>query len=926
MGPHGPEGLNLRLDRKTATDLAAYVRQFTGVVPKEDFSVDDPGPELGAALQRKCTVCHAGPAADAPIRAGGECKTARYELSDLDRKALAAYQAVAAQERHPSPVEQRRRLLSRLGCAQCHVLDGRRTPPLEEASSVIGGAYLQTVPFLRTPRLNDLHAKFRPEHVVAAVKNGVSGDRHNRYTFRMPSFGEKAEEIARALAELEGAPWPPAEEPAAKAPEPALVELGPRLGGFEGYSCISCHLWKKELKSEADPGAIGPDLAGVAGRLRREWFDRWLEDPARVHPGTPMPQVFKKGQPATLRALLDGDAGRQREALWAWLSLGREAPDPKPLPAIAIDAPPAGPPIAALIPIRLPGGPVVESLSVLWPSHDLLVFDVASRTPRALYTGARILRNVKGRIRTYTASGTERPLPAATSMPGDYAGYELLADGVRIRSAGGAVRWTLAGRSLKRDDVVEVELPAASAPPPLERMTLLDSAREEGSLVRPGYRAIAYPRPKTPSGDDLVMPGAIAADPRDGRVFVASMKRGEIYEVKDPNGDGVGATFEDWARGLFQEAYSMHAESGALVVLHRRNLTRISDSDGDGKADRFDRVFGLPHSVVDAYDYGYGLVKEKDGAWLLSYAPYASRKLPGSGGLIRMRPGQAPEEVAYGFRNPLGWCANAEGDVFYTDNQGEWVATNKLCHIQPGRYYGFPNPEQKEHASKPRGKTAVWVPYAWARSINGVTCDTTGGKFGPFDGQIFMAELMYGGAIIRAQVERVNGEVQGACWPFWGKGLLGPVVLAFDPKGRLWVGSITEPGWMAQPDRGALYRIDFTGDAPFEMRSIHLRPRGFRVVFTRPVDPATARDPAAWSLEHYRYEYTGAYGSPELDRARVEVEKVDVAPDGLSAELKTAPIGKDRVYMVGARGVKSARGEPLVNPVGAYTVNEVPAE
>ena len=28
----------------------------------------------------------------------------------------------------------------------------------------------------------------------------------------------------------------------------------------------------------------------------------------------------------------------------------------------------------------------------------------------------------------------------------------------------------------------------------------------------------------------------------------------------------------------------------------------------------------------------------------------------------------------------------------------------------------------------------------------------------------------------------------------------------FDPKGRLFVGSITEPGWMAQPDRGAPHR------------------------------------------------------------------------------------------------------------------------
>ena len=39
---------------------------------------------------------------------------------------------------------------------------------------------------------------------------------------------------------------------------------------------------------------------------------------------------------------------------------------------------------------------------------------------------------------------------------------------------------------------------------------------------------------------------------------------------------------------------------------------------------------------------------------------------------------------------------------------------------------------------------------------------------------------------------RVTGAYQGACFPFWGKGLLGPLTLAFDNrKGQLYVGSIT---------------------------------------------------------------------------------------------------------------------------------------
>jgi hypothetical protein len=183
---------------------------------------------------------------------------------------------------------------------------------------------------------------------------------------------------------------------------------------------------------------------------------------------------------------------------------------------------------------------------------------------------------------------------------------------------------------------------------------------------------------------------------------------------------------------------------------------------------------------------------------------------------------------------------------------------------------------------------------------------------------------MFGGAIIRADLEKVNGEYQGACFPFWGKGLLGPLTLAFDPRGRLYVGGITEPGWMAQPDRGALFCIDFTGKTPFEIKSIRVRPRGFRITFTRPFDAKSVRDASRYDLQHYRYEYTGAYGSPELDRTRMTVNDVLVAPDGRSIELTLPALIKDRVYLFRLPQIRSAKGEPLVHPTAAYTLNEIP--
>jgi glucose/arabinose dehydrogenase len=1022
VNPHSryPDGRMPRLPVSTAMakDIAAYLLLWSKPTRIDSAPLQPPTAEeidavcrrlgvrdssaVGTALLRakRCAACHPGltPSTfDAvPLTEAGEdrgCLSGkslpRYTLDTPTRKALAAYRTVASQDRHPSPFAARQRLLKHAGCVRCHQRDSDRPPPIEAAGVTLGGAMLQYVVYQRTPRLTYPHQKYTRAHLLAAIRDGVTGLRSAAYSYRMPAFGKEAEELVRALAEADG-DLPDASDPTEGRPaDPTLGPLaGSRLVGFSGYACVSCHVWNGKTLADSDPGAVGTDLTRVVGRIRRDWFDRYLEAPARSHPGTPMPAIFPKGEQASLQSVLDGDPARQKEALWGYFALGKEAPSPKPPPPLPVPAPLSGePPLVAQIPLHLPDGTTVESICVLYASGDLLVYDLGAQTLHAGYTGAQILRDVQGRLRTFRAAGTavgsgfraETPLQllgkGKPEVPRERIlhGYDRLADGVRIRwqarfpsgvvevaealrlttdrgrrlvlrefrflgiPAGCCVelrsgvpgqaradvaRSTASTKDAAAEAVLRCELPPPNAPPAAERTILADPGKIEGSLERPGYHAIAYPRPKTSSGEDRVMPSALAANPRDGRVFVASMKTGELFVVHDPTGDGRQARFDNYAGGFFQEAYSMLAEPDALYVLHRRNLTRITEAAG--VAEHFDRVAVLPHGIADTYDYAYGLIRDRDGAFVFTFAPYANTHLPGSGGAVRLLPGKPLEEAAYGFRNPFGWCRGPRGEVFFTDNQGEWVATNKLCHLQEGRFFGFPNLAQRRHATRPAGKTAVWVPYGWARSINGVAYDDSGGKFGPFAGQFFLAELMFGGAIVRASLEEVNGQYQGACFPFWGAGLLGPLTLAFDPRGRLWVGSITEPGWMAQPDRGALYRIDFTGVVPFEIKSIHVLPRGFRLVFTAPVSPATARELASYRIEHYRYEYTGAYGSPELDRTPLAVERMELSPDGRSVDLTTAPLVKDRVYLIAARGVRSAGGEALVHPAGAYTLNEVP--
>src|SRR5262249_23369770 len=155
-------------------------------------------------------------------------------------------------------------------------------------------------------------------------------------------------------------------------PDPAIADptigtvAGPSLVGSQGYSCISCHVWNGKRFSTGDPAALGPDLTRIVGRIRRDWFDRFLEGPGRLCPRTPMPTIFMRENRASLPPFLDGDRGRQKDTLGSYFERGKDAPEPKPPDPLPITAPKSStPPLVAQIPIRMPDGRVVESLTML---------------------------------------------------------------------------------------------------------------------------------------------------------------------------------------------------------------------------------------------------------------------------------------------------------------------------------------------------------------------------------------------------------------------------------------------------------------------------------------------------------------------------------------------------------------------------------
>src|SRR5258706_9733173 len=121
---------------------------------------------------------------------------------------------------------------------------------------------------------------------------------------------------------------------------------------------------------------------------------------------------------------------------------------------------------------------------------------------------------------------------------------------------------------------------------------------------------------------------------------------------------------------------------------------------------------------------------------------------------------------------------------------------------------------------------------------------------------------------MRAQLEKVDGQFQGACYPFLAHDdLVGANREAFGPDGTLYVG-VTNRGW-GKGTMG-LRQIKWTGTMPFEIQSISLAKNGFYIRFTKPVDPATATKPANYAIQHFGYKYENKYGGPAVNPTRAQ--------------------------------------------------------
>jgi hypothetical protein len=442
----------------------------------------------------------------------------------------------------------------------------------------------------------------------------------------------------------------------------------------------------------------------------------------------------------------------------------------------------------------------------------------------------------------------------------------------------------------------------------------------------------------------------------DGMLYI-SLRRGDIMVAK-PSKDPKGFRWTRFATG-FHNGCGMHiVKPGHVIVSQMAELTEVIDTDGDGTADEYNKLetgIGLSgnyHETNAVCPDGKGGLYIAGGT-ASHNGPTSSRPLGRYSKIGRY--GRNYSSVQYrgwvmhraadgaitpfssGYRMHNGIEFDPKTGVWCGDNQGDWRAGSPVYHVAPDSFSGHPSSLVWDKRMSSFGnvlylprillddlwnKPAFHLPHGMIRSCAEPVFDTTGGKFGPFAGQMLLADQS-GNQIIRCMPEMVDGAYQGAAtWFYKGNGLRrGNNRLAFSPGGdTLYIGQ-TGRGWGSLAE--GMQRIRFTGEIPFALLNCSLTRDGFDLTFTKPV-AADSVVAAQFGSGRYRYPYGYKYGGGAIDKTSVVVTEAQIdKADGRTVRVVLDELVPNYLYDLRFDNVKSATGEGVRNGSLVYTLNRL---
>ena len=476
---------------------------------------------------------------------------------------------------------------------------------------------------------------------------------------------------------------------------------------------------------------------------------------------------------------------------------------------------------------------------------------------------------------------------------------------------------------------------------------------------------------RSPEGT-LLEVGGLCTMP-DGNLAIAT-RRGDVYIVENPTSPK--PYFRKFASGL-HELLGIAYKNGSLYVAQRGELTRLQDANMDGKADIFETIYAWPLSG-NYHEYSYGPKIAPDGSFYvtlnLGFGDVwwsGTSFVPWRGWALHIFEDGSMEPWATGLRSPCG-ISMIDGELFYTDNQGDWMGSGSIMPIKKGAFLGNPgglvwtnmpnsplkltqeaifskvNPRiefsedgrraKPENIEKESYKTladikkdvpelqmpAVWLPHGVLGISNSEIVKIPKGVFGPFEEQLLVGDQGQS-KISRVFMEKVKGELQGCAWDFRSGFQSGVLRMSWANDGSLFVGE-TNRGWGSAGEANeGMQRLYWNSFMPFEMKTVKAMPDGFEIEFTKPIDKKKAANLSSYLVESFNYKYTPVYGSPPVNLKKCPVKGVKVSEDGLTVRIIVGDLKQYYIHKISLDGIRDQDSSySLVHSTAYYTLNNIP--
>ena len=476
---------------------------------------------------------------------------------------------------------------------------------------------------------------------------------------------------------------------------------------------------------------------------------------------------------------------------------------------------------------------------------------------------------------------------------------------------------------------------------------------------------------RSPEGT-LLEVGGLCTMP-DGNLAIAT-RRGDVYIVENPTSPK--PYFRKFASGL-HELLGIAYKNGSLYVAQRGELTRLQDANMDGKADIFETIYAWPLSG-NYHEYSYGPKIAPDGSFYvtlnLGFGDVwwsGTSFVPWRGWALHIFEDGRMEPWATGLRSPCG-ISMIDGELFYTDNQGDWMGSGSIMPIKKGAFLGNPgglvwtnmpnsplkltqeaifskvNPRiefsedgrraKPENIEKEYFKTladikkevpelqmpAVWLPHGVLGISNSEIVKIPKGVFGPFEEQLLVGDQGQS-KISRVFMEKVKGELQGCAWDFRSGFQSGVLRMSWANDGSLFVGE-TNRGWGSAGEANeGMQRLYWNSFMPFEMKTVKAMPDGFEIEFTKPIDKKKAANLSSYLVESFNYKYTPVYGSPPMNLKKCPVKGVKVSEDGLTVRIIVGDLKQYYIHKISLDGIRDQDSSySLVHSTAYYTLNNIP--